>query len=206
MEIYAVLSWEVLPLVIELLASSPTLLLNSEWSMDSEAFACYWKYLLITAQRLCKCICLESQNLVTMISGRVFTTGNLTLCMESLTPVFSLLRALEAETLKTTFGFVRLCQRRARRRLKRGGEEVENYFLWTKDFLSASCNFLSVSCGLPGLISATLAVMISFCDSNLIQFAVSQLLYLSLIISPHSYHHQLTIIPFSEVWNPCLFL
>lgn len=88
----------------------------------------------------------------------------------------------------------------------KGGEEVENYFLWTKDFLSASCNFLSVSCGLPGLISATLAVMISFCDSNLIQFAVSQLLYLSLIISPHSYHHQLTIIPFSEVWNPCLFL
>lgn len=106
-----------------------------------------------------------------------------------------------AATLKTTSGFVRLGQRRARGREKK----AENC-----SFLSAFCglpvDFLPVSCGLLVPVSATPAVVVSSCSSSQIQFHFLQPLQTSFTLPPQSHQHQPAILPSSELQFPFLLL
>lgn len=123
MEICAVLSWEVLPLVNESLASSPTFLLNDgPWIQ---------RHLLIIEGN-CSLHLRESlQNYLPGVSKPCQHDLRKTLLHWNSNSLHgdigscSLLFDLGAATLKITLGFVRLCQSEARGRLPRGGGSWE---------------------------------------------------------------------------------
>ena len=189
MEICAVLSWEVLPLVNESLASSPTLLLNNGPWIQRQ---------LLIIEGNCSLHPRESlQNYLPGVSKPCQHDLRKTLLhwnSDSLHGVIgsrSLLFDLGAATLKITLGFVRLCQSGAGGRLPRGGGSRELLLpvcLLRVDFL-----FLLVPPQqwwfLPLVVAAPT-----------LQFL--QLLRTSSVMPPQSHQHQASILPSSEVWGP----
>lgn len=144
--------------------------------MDSEKFAHHWRHFCsLHLREFAKHLPGVSKSYQHDLRMTVHP-WSLTLCMESLTPVLSLLHDPEAGALKTTFGFVRLCQWWARGRMQ-SGEEIGNcFFLQTDNVCLRPVDFLSVSRGLAMLVGATPAGMGSSCSSGWVQFAVSSAL------------------------------
>lgn len=163
MEIYALLSWEVLPWVTELLVSSPTLLLNSDPWIGG---------ILLIIEDNCSLYLREFERHLHEASKhcqhhlrKTLHHWNYSDSVWSHWLILSLLWDPGGGTLKAIFGSDRLCRRWAGGGLQRGGE-VEN-----RSFSSASCGLPVCFLWTSVLINATPAVVISSCRNSWIQFA-----------------------------------
>lgn len=105
------------------------------------------------------------------------------LCMESLTPVFSLLCDLGAGALKITFASLGSAKAELDRDCKgRKSQRTTFSCLFPVVFLSVSCGLPLSFLGLPVLVCVTPTVVVSSCSRNWIQFAVFSLLQKSFIV------------------------